>query len=78
MAEHDSRWATIRSIAAKIGCKAKSLCTLVGQPERDVGCRQGPRGVEREREIREFRRGDEILCNMFAQAPRAEFDQRRR
>jgi transposase len=39
--EHSSRWATIESIAAKIGCKAETLRQWVRQVGRDAGHRPG-------------------------------------
>lgn len=34
---HPSRWATILSIAAEIGCRAQTLNEWVKEPERDGG-----------------------------------------
>ena len=48
-AEHGSQWATILSIAGKIGCAAQSLHRWVGQAERDGGKRAGLSTTERER-----------------------------
>ena len=39
--EHDSQWAAIGSIAAKIGCTAETLRKWVRQAERDRGRRAG-------------------------------------
>ena len=47
--EHDSRWATIESIAAKIGCTAETLRKWVRQAGRDQGVRPGLTSGERER-----------------------------
>lgn len=41
-AQHPSRWATILSIAAKIGCTGQTLNEWVKQVERDTGRRPGP------------------------------------
>ena len=66
-AQHDSQWAAIRSIAAKIGCSAETLRKWVRQAERDAGRRPGLTTEERERlkelerENRELRRANEIL-----------------
>ena len=47
--EHGSQWATIMSIAGKIGCTAETLRSWVRQAERDVGQRAGLTTDERER-----------------------------
>jgi transposase-like protein len=39
--EHSSQWATIGSIATKIGCTPETLRTWVRQAERDQGRRDG-------------------------------------
>ena len=39
--EHGSQWATIMSIASKIGCTAETLRSWVRQAERDEGKRAG-------------------------------------
>ena len=39
--EHSSQWATICSIAEKIGCSAETLRNWVRQAERDAGRRPG-------------------------------------
>ncbi|MBW8078352.1 MAG: transposase, partial [Gallionella sp.] len=65
--EYPSQWATIESIAAKIGCTAQTLSNWVHQHERDTGQRQGPttsemqRVKELEREVKELRKANEIL-----------------
>ena len=41
-AQHPSRWATILSIAAKIGCTGEALNDWVKQAERDTVRRPGP------------------------------------
>ncbi|PWS36239.1 IS3 family transposase [Falsiroseomonas bella] len=66
-AQHPSRWATILSIAAKIGCTGQTLNEWVKQAERDTGRRPGPttemaaRLKALERENRELRQANEIL-----------------
>ena len=80
--EHDSQWATIRSIAGKIGCSAEALRNWVRQAERDAGLRGGLTTDERqrlkdqEREIRELRRANEILRKASAFFAQAELDRR--
>jgi len=84
--EHDypSPWATIQSIAAKIGCTAETLRKWVRQKERDQGRRAGPTTDERarikelERENRELRRANEILRKASAYFAQAELDRPRR
>jgi transposase len=41
LADHSSRWATVTSIAAKIGCTAQTLHQWVGRAERDSGRKPG-------------------------------------
>src|ERR1700749_2774408 len=65
--DHASRWATVTSIAAKIGCTAQSLNGWIKKAEIDSGVRGGvPTEIaERlkalERENRELRQANEIL-----------------
>ena len=40
-AEHGSQWATISSIAGKMGCTSETLRKWVRQAERDSGARPG-------------------------------------
>jgi transposase len=47
--EHASQWATIGSIALKIGCTGETLRKWVRQAERDKGLRAGLTSDERER-----------------------------
>ena len=81
-AEHESQWATIRSVADKIGCTAETLRHWVG---RWNGTPAGGRGVtteerarvkELEREVRELRRANEILRKASAFFAQAELDRR--
>jgi len=80
--EYGSRWATICSIAEKIGCAAETLRKWVRQAERDQGVRPGltteerQRLKEQEREIRELRRANEILRKASAFFAQAELDRR--
>ena len=80
--EHESQWAAIGSIAAKIGCTAETLRKWVRQAERDRGRRAGLTSNERdrlkelERENRELRRANEILRKASAFFAQAELDRR--
>jgi len=80
--EHESQWAAIGSIAAKIGCTAETLRKWVRRAERDQGLRPGPTTDERERlkalerENRELRRANEILRKASAYFAQAELDRR--
>ena len=79
---HDSQWATICSIAGKIGCSAETLRNWVRQVERDRGHRPGLTTDEKrqlkdlERENRELRRANEILRKASAYFAQAELDRR--
>ena len=80
--EHESQWAAIESISAKIGCTAERLRKWVRQAERDRGLRAGVSSDERERlkalerENRELRRANEILRKASAYFAQAELDRR--
>jgi transposase len=77
--EHGSQWATIRSIADKIGCTSETLRKWVRQVERDQGRRAGLSTEERERlkELeRELRRANEILRKASAFFAQAELDRK--
>lgn len=64
---HESQWATIVSVASKMGCTPETLRKWVRQMERDEGQRPGLTTSERERmkelerEVRELKRANEIL-----------------
>ena len=81
--EHESQWAAIASIAAKIGCTAETLRRWVRQAERDAGKRAGLTTGERERlkelerENRELKRASEILRKASAFFAQAELDRDR-
>jgi transposase len=80
--EHDSQWAAIGSIAAKMGCTAETLRKWVRRAERDQGRRAGLTSTERdrlkelERENRELKRANEILRKASAFFAQAELDRR--
>ena len=66
--QHESQWAAIVSVAAKIGCTSETLRSWVRRAEVDEGRRPGvsssderARLKELERENRELRRANEIL-----------------
>ncbi len=81
-AEHGSQWATIGSIASKIGCSCETLRNWVRRAERDQGRRPGltskelNRLKELERENRELRRVNEILRKASAFFAQAELDRK--
>jgi len=81
-AEHPSRWATIMSIAGKIGCTAQTLNEWVKKVEVDSGKRAGiptemaDRLKALERENRELRQANEILRKASAYFAMAELDRR--
>ncbi len=80
--EHGSQWATIRSIAEKIGCCPQTLHSWVRKTEIDSGRRDGVTSDEQdrmkalERENRELRRANEILRKASAYFAQAELDRR--
>ena len=80
--QHASQWATIVSIAAKIGCTPETLRRWAHQGQRDAGQREGvttaevARVKELEREVRELRRANEILKLASAFFAQAELDRR--
>jgi transposase-like protein len=80
--QHESEWAAIVSIAAKIGCTAETLRRWVRRHERDTGQREGLNTADRdrlkalEREVRELRKANEILRLASAFFAQAELDRR--
>ena len=80
--EHSSQWATIRSVAEKLGCTVEALRRWVRQAERDRGKRPGLTTDEREelkrlqREVLELKRANEILKKAAAFFAQAELDRR--
>jgi transposase len=79
---HASRWATIVSIAEKIGCTPETLRKWVQRSEIDSGQRAGMTSSERDelkalkRENRELKRANEILKTASAFFAQAELDRR--
>jgi transposase len=82
--DHPSQWATIRSVAEKLGCTVEALRRWVRQAERDRGERPGLTTDERqrlkqlERENVELKRANEILRKASAFFAQAELDRRPR
>ncbi len=82
--EHGSQWATISSIAVKIGCTTETLRRWVRRAEIDHGVRGGLSSDERqrmkelEREVKELRRANAILREASAYFALAELDRRRK
>jgi len=80
--EHPSQWATMRSVAEKLGCTVEALRRWVRQAERDGGKRPGLTTTEREefkrlqRENVELKRANEILRKASAYFAQAELDRR--
>jgi len=80
--EHKSRWAAIRSVAAKIGCTPETLRSWVNKIEVDSGARPGvttdqaARLKQLERENRELMRANEILRKAAAFFAQAELDRK--
>src|SRR4051812_14225648 len=80
--EHPSQWATIRSVAEKIGCTVEALRRWVRQAERDGGKRPGLTTDERarlkqlERENVELKRANEIVKTASAYFAQAVLDSR--
>jgi len=82
--EYPSRWATIVSIASKIGCTPETLRKWVNRMEVDSGLKPGvssdhqQRMKDMERENRELRRANEILRKAAAFFAQAELDRKRK
>jgi transposase len=80
--EHQSQWATMRSVAEKLGCTVEALRRWVRQAERHVGKRPGLTTSERDelkrlqRENFELKRANEILKKASAYFAQAELDRR--
>ena len=80
--EYPSMWATIESIAPKIGWVPQTLHEWVRKHEVEAGMRDGVTSTERERvralerEVRELRKANEILKLASAFFAQAELDRR--
>ena len=80
--QHESRWASIMSISAKIGCAPQTLNEWVKRAEVDRGDRAGvttemaDRLKALERENRELKQANEILRKASAYFAQAELDRR--
>jgi transposase-like protein len=80
--DYPSLWATVESIAPKIGCISQTLLEWVKREEVDGGKRDGLTTSERdrlkqlERENKELRRANEILKTASAFFAQAELDRR--
>jgi len=80
--EYSSLWATIESIAPKIGCVPQTLHDWVRKHEVETGMRDGVTSAERERvkalerEVKELRKANEILRLASAFFAQAELDRR--
>ena len=80
--EHPSQWATIRSVAEKLGCPVEVLRRWIRQAERDAGTRPGLTTTERDelkrlqRENVELKRANEILKKASAYFAQAELGRR--
>ena len=80
--DYPSRWATLVSIAGKIGCTPETLRSWVQRVEVDQGQRPGTTTDERERikalekEVKELRRANDILRKASAFFAQAELDRR--
>jgi transposase-like protein len=80
--EYPSQWATMRSVADKLGCTTEALRRWVRQAERDRGERAGLTTDERaqlkqlQRENFELKRANEILKKAAAFFAQAELDRR--
>ena len=78
--EYASRWATVASISAKIGCSAHTLLDWVKKAEVDSGRKPGltsdmaAKLKALEREVRELRQANEILRKASAYFSQAELD----
>ena len=80
--DHPSEWATIQSVAAKLGCTPQTLHNWVSRTQVDAKEREGLTTSDRERmkalerENRELRQANEILRKASAYFAQAELDRR--
>lgn len=80
--EHSSQWATIVSVAGKIGCSTQTLDSWIKRHDIDSGLKAGVTTTEAERvkalerEVKELRRANEILKLASAFFAQAELDRR--
>lgn len=80
--DHPSEWATIQSVAAKLGCTPQTLHNWLRKAQVESGQRGGLTISERdrmkalERENRELRQTNEILRKASAYFAQAELDRR--
>jgi transposase-like protein len=80
--DHSSEWATIQSVAAKLGCTPQTLHNWVRKAQVDANEREGLSTSDRERmkalerEVRELRQANEILRKASAYFAQAELDRR--
>lgn len=80
--DHSSEWATIQSVAAKLGCTPQTLHNWVRKAQVDANEREGLSSSDRERmkalerEVRELRQANEILRKASAYFAQAELDRR--
>jgi len=80
--DHPSEWATIQSVAAKLGCTPQTLHNWLRKAQVDAKEREGLITSDRERmkalerEVRELRQANEILRKASAYFAQAELDRR--
>jgi len=80
--DHSSEWATIQSVAAKLGCTPQTLHNWMRKAQVDANEREGLSSSDRERmkalerEVRELRQANEILRKASAYFAQAELDRR--
>lgn len=80
--EYESEWATISSIAPKIGCTPETLRSWIRKQDRSQGIVNGMSSDDRERlkalerENRELKRANDILRKASAYFAQAELDRR--